>query len=127
MNEPGKFINILSDGGHQETKVVGEEKSVPNETDPLLDTRLQVLVDRHREVELKQKNTLLIKNPPSESNRILSNPPNISNPYARKKFDPFRKNGSKLNSDNEIDTLSNKATAATNNEAGVEAHIIEVV
>uniref|UniRef100_A0A914EJS6 Protein kinase domain-containing protein n=1 Tax=Acrobeloides nanus TaxID=290746 RepID=A0A914EJS6_9BILA len=40
MNEPGKFINILSDGDHQETKVVGKDllESVPNETDTLLDT-----------------------------------------------------------------------------------------
>uniref|UniRef100_A0A914DRU3 Protein kinase domain-containing protein n=1 Tax=Acrobeloides nanus TaxID=290746 RepID=A0A914DRU3_9BILA len=92
MNEPGKFINILSIGGHQETKVVEEDllESVPNETDTLLnetDTRLQTLVDRHREVDSS---------------------PNISNPYAERKFDPVRKNGSKLNSDNEIDTLSDE-------------------
>ena len=45
------------------------------------------MVDRHREVD------------PS---------PNISNPYAKRKLDPVLKNGSKLNFDNEIDTLSDE-------------------
>ena len=46
---------------------------------------LQSLVDRHREVDSS---------------------PNIPNPY--RKFDLVQKNGSKLNSDNEIDTLSDE-------------------
>uniref|UniRef100_A0A914D4W9 Protein kinase domain-containing protein n=1 Tax=Acrobeloides nanus TaxID=290746 RepID=A0A914D4W9_9BILA len=95
MNEPRQFINILSDGGHQETKIVEEDlsESVPNETDTLLnetDTRLQFLVDRHREVDSS---------------------PNISNPYGERKFNSVRKNDSKLNSDNEIDTLSDEGVS----------------
>uniref|UniRef100_A0A914DDP6 Protein kinase domain-containing protein n=1 Tax=Acrobeloides nanus TaxID=290746 RepID=A0A914DDP6_9BILA len=100
-----------SDGGQ---KAVGEDL-LGSETATLLDNRIQLIIGRNLEVDSAQtkefvpgQNTLQIKNPPSESDRILSNPSNISIPYAGRKLDSVRKNGSNVNSDNEIDTLSDE-------------------